>query len=69
MLATLTGGTAVSMMDVALGGHETEEAPAAQQAAEVETDEADIEPASETEATELEAVDAADDEDPEVTNN
>ena len=33
MLATLTGGTAVSMMDVALGGHETEEAAAAQPAA------------------------------------
>ena len=45
MLATLTGGTAVSMMDVALGGHETDEVQAAPQGeVQVETaDEAEAE--------------------------
>jgi len=55
MLATLTGGTAVSMMDVALGGQETEQAQAAPQV-EDEVQESDAEQAEILEAS-------ADDED------
>ena len=58
MLATLTGGASMSMMDAALGGDEPDEAPAAPEAAaEVEVD------VEQAEDAELEAVEASSDDD------